>query len=414
MFLSLKKMLLTPLLKQRGSADLFMAIIILAVLALSAIFVTKFVILDMRTTANIKRYSEALVATDYALEQAVAYLNENAGLVDNTSSWTWIACTDANSPCGNGTNQYYPSGIYVTVSNQVAIGDTSIGFTTYYVSNDGGGNKPEDLPLITILTIATSDSGLGQAVARMAVRGLPLLSNSAPAPLVASGNVNGSGAFRLWGYDKDGAGSGNPLSIWSASNVNIAGNIATIDPNTTPYDPNQNNPNAYDELTYKQGNVGVDGLDVVANDGNFPGDLFQYFFGVPDSERQQIKDQAIEVTSCDSITTGGFYWVTTGNECAFSGNTTYGSSTDPILVVVDDGQLKINANVEFYGMIYKRGTDTVQVNGGPVIYGALVLDSQVDLGNGNVDLVYDSNVLQNLNKNNKIFAPLNGSWNDDY
>ena len=89
---------------------------------------------------------------------------------------------------------------------------------------------------------------------------------------------------------------------------------------------------------------------------NFPSDLLKYVFGVPDTdegmtqlEERLAKLGRVPLTSCTSLTSSssGFY-IVDGN-C--SGGS-MGSREAPVVVLVRNGDLTINANSEIYGMIF--------------------------------------------------------------
>lgn len=126
---------------------------------------------------------------------------------------------------------------------------------------------------------------------------------------------------------------------------------------------------------------------------------------------------ATVLADCSSLGTGstGIFYVY-GN-CDLHD---IGSPTASVVVVVD-GEVKINGNVDFYGMLFARN-DTpestavrVQGNGNVKIVGSLVVEGSVDL-TGSIDLIYDNTAVGG-NPGGPIpagvrFGKVSGSWLD--
>lgn len=121
-----------------------------------------------------------------------------------------------------------------------------------------------------------------------------------------------------------------------------------------------------------------------------------------------------DCSTLNTTSTGIFY--VTGN-CDLHD---IGSATNPVIVVVD-GDVRINGNLAFYGMLFARNdtvnSTAVRVSGtGNVkIFGSLVVEGSVDI-HGNLDLVYDStNVAGNPGgaiPDSVRFGKVSGSWLD--
>lgn len=123
---------------------------------------------------------------------------------------------------------------------------------------------------------------------------------------------------------------------------------------------------------------------------------------------------ATVLTDCSSLNTSsnGIYYVT-GN-CDL--NSTGSPSSSVILVV--DGSVRVNGNIDFYGMLFVRSNNNSnQVNGtGNVnIFGSMIVEGNVDL-HGGINLVYQdtSATAGPYGKipGNVHFAKVTGSWLD--
>ncbi len=259
--------------------------------------------------------------------------------------------------------------------------------------------------------------------------------NSAPdSPLTVKGNAQISGGFEIVA-NPNGGGPGVPLSVWSDDDVGIGAAAATC--HLGEYLETVGNASLtvinYDDgttvkfcdtclcssaaatgaLSNNSDGEQEDFLDVDSNLGvnpdatNFPTDVFQYTFGTPSANWREIQDQAHKPppTDCNSMgpTSSGLYWVI--GDCVLPSNTEIGSPKYPVLIVVDDALLRVNANTVVYGLLYSfdnpdhlpAGADVdVVLNGGPVVNGAIMIDHDVDLSAGNFVIRYEAKVLETL------------------
>lgn len=128
---------------------------------------------------------------------------------------------------------------------------------------------------------------------------------------------------------------------------------------------------------------------------------------------------ATVLANCSSLNTAsaGVYYVT--GDCDL-GNT--GSANNSVVLVVD-GEVKVNGNVDFFGMLFARSntepqpSDSPRVhgNGNVKIVGSMVVEGNVNI-NGSIDLIYDnSNVGANPGgpiPSGVRFGKVSGSWLD--
>ncbi len=141
-------------------------------------------------------------------------------------------------------------------------------------------------------------------------------------------------------------------------------------------------------------------------------DLFSYVFGVPDAKFQTIKNEFTPI-GCSSLSgqPAGRYW--TGG-CILTG-VTVGSQAEPVILVVESGDLTITGGV-FFGLIYVRdpaGTHDIAIGGGATLYGALVSDRDIDSIMGGANFIYDDNVLRrSASSSGGGFSKLTGGWRD--
>jgi hypothetical protein len=122
---------------------------------------------------------------------------------------------------------------------------------------------------------------------------------------------------------------------------------------------------------------------------------------------------ATQLANCSSLNTSssGIFYVK-GN-CDVND---IGSATSPVIVVVD-GNVSINGNRTFFGMLFVRSNnDSAQVTGTGnfKIFGSLVIEGNINL-TGSIDIVYDSTAAS-TNPNelpaSARFGKVSGSWLD--
>ena len=123
---------------------------------------------------------------------------------------------------------------------------------------------------------------------------------------------------------------------------------------------------------------------------------------------------ATVLADCSSLGTAsvGIYYVT-GN-CNLNST---GSPTNAVILVVD-GTVSINGNIDFYGMLFARSnnnTASVSGNGNVKIFGAMIVEGNVNL-TGSIDIVYQdtsatSGAYGGIPPNVK-FGKVTGSWLD--
>jgi Tfp pilus assembly protein PilX len=117
----------------------------------------------------------------------------------------------------------------------------------------------------------------------------------------------------------------------------------------------------------------------------------------------------------------GVVWCQTG--CSFSPSAVVGSVDNPVVLVVDGAT---DFKGKLYGILFVRATGagpldpdtggnaTLRMNSNAVVYGAVVVQGEVEKANGTSAVVYNMDILNQINRNedNNRFATLPGAWND--
>jgi len=445
--------------RQRGVVALAIALLIVVVTTVVTVGVAKIGVGEQRNMANELRNQEAAAAAEAGLERGVMYIRQNRRLVRATvaGGWMdptdekWVVCagTDTSTPCGDGSANTFDDNwtAYENVPNLFPSGDPLAGrVTVHYVARaaSAGANAP-GRTVYYVVADATSADGSARVLARKALSFAPLIARRPDAPLIAAGTIGANGTISVIA-NPNGGGTGVPLSAWSGNDVSLAGSmqtcyiaeyLSTDADYTTATDsagssitmcPDCVCPNTATLRISSSGDEDIDILDI-DNDAegvnpdstNFPNDVFEYVFGTPWSNYETIKEEAEIITDCNTLgpTSSGLYWVSV--DCNIASNTTVGSLDAPVLLVVENSDFRMNNNNQFFGLIFSfanppdTGTVSVSLTGGPTLYGSMISNQDIDIGNGNFKARYDATTLNNLaNGANSIplISSVPGSWRD--
>ncbi|MFQ2708266.1 PilX N-terminal domain-containing pilus assembly protein [Aeromonas caviae] len=264
---------------------------------------------------------------------------------------------------------------------------------------------------VELKSTATLPSNLGSATVRVQVAGYQLFSTAKAVPLMVAGGSDIGGALKVVA-NPNGGGPGVPLSAWS--NQAVGGNGSWQTCHQGDYSGGKCSAN----LSYSN-NIGP---DIKANDPTFPPDLLWYLFGEPDTAAgwaNMFNNGAIALSSCSSLgaASTGIFIVDVNVDCDLSA-TPIGSTAAPVVLIVRDGDLALNGNLVFNGIIFAHSTSTprpkVTANGTAIVNGSLIANAPLDLSNGNFTVRYDQAVLSAIQQGARFQSTkmVPGSWRD--
>ncbi len=278
------------------------------------------------------------------------------------------------------------------------------------------GTSPNTLEVtpVELKSTATLPSNLGTATVRVQVAGYQLFSTAKSVPLMVAGGTAIGGRFEVVA-NPNGGGPGVPLSVWSDESVAGSSNAW--------HTCNQGEYSAGECSTNRLSDGEDIGSDIKTNDLTFPDDLLWYLFGEPDTAAgwaNMFNNGAIALSDCGSLgaTSTGIFIVDNNVDCEISA-TPIGSTAAPVVLIVRDGELKLNGNLVFNGIIFAH-TDNpatppkVTANGGAIVNGSLIANAPLDLSNGNFTVKYDQAVLSAIQQGARFQATkmVPGSWRD--
>ena len=167
-------------------------------------------------------------------------------------------------------------------------------------------------------------------------------------------------------------------------------------------------------LSYASGNDKVLGIDVVV-DPKFPCDIFKYTFGVPKTEWKTVKAMvppSNRLTSCDSLgpNSFGLYWIS--GDCDIKSKTTVGSVNAPVFLIVS-GEMQMHGDL--FGILFVTDAENPRAEfsgtGHGTIYGAAIMDAEMDHFQGTFQIVY-LDIVVNQAIDSGLFGAVQGGWTD--
>ncbi len=276
------------------------------------------------------------------------------------------------------------------------------------------GTAPNQLSVtpVELMSIATLPSNLGTATVRVQVAGYHLLSAAKAVPLMVAGGTSIGGTFTVVA-NPNGGGPGVPLSVWSDQAVGGSGSWQTC--HQGDFSGGSCSTNLSDKINI--------GSDIKASDPAFPDDLLWYLFGEPDTEAgwaNMFNNGAVSIPNCSSLgaTSTGIFIVDTGVDCDFTASA-IGSSGAPVVLIVRDGDLTMNGDLVFNGIIFAHSDDPsnpprVKANGTATVNGSLIANAPIDITSGTFNVKYDQSVLDGVQQGARFQTTkmVPGSWRD--
>ena len=371
-------MINAQLAKQRGAAILISVVLLLVLVLLVSLYTGKIKSLEHKVLLNEQNYRLAFAASE-------AGLMHGFGMLDADPDW--LGGPDAQV-LGNN------AGFTVQGVRQLVVRDSG------------------ELTLLTLTSTGTSPDGL--ATVNMSEQAIQysLLANAPDAPLIVAGGLAVGGNFEVTA-NPNGGGTGVPLSIWTDQAVDLNNGSGTT---CGLYEYNQGNCS-----TEPYSEAGFKGLDIVDNDPGFPDDLMEYLFNVPDDNWADLRADATEILAdCTTLSAAsvGLIWV--DGDCTINAGTVIGTPTSPVILIVTDGDIKMNGGALLHGILFsfrKPGVVAdfeIDMAGGAHVLGVVASNHPVGHANGTYNAVYDASVLTAIEQHDAFIrvARVPGSWRD--
>jgi hypothetical protein len=168
-------------------------------------------------------------------------------------------------------------------------------------------------------------------------------------------------------------------------------------------------------ISYTVGTEDMMGIDML-EDTNFPCDLFEFFFGVPESQYQVVKSAAKIIPNCDGLNqySHGIYWVS-GPECRLDGTNVVGSPKLPVMLISAAATTTFTGTNNMFGVVFITDVEvpTAQWNasGTNIVYGTVIIDALLDAFVGTFKVIYNEDASALAAGINGI-GTLSGGWRD--
>ncbi len=263
--------------------------------------------------------------------------------------------------------------------------------------------------LITLTSQSDSPDKLANAQITQQWLITSLLINLPPAPLMVSGGIKDKLSLHLV-TNPEGKGIGQPLSVWSNEDLD--------------WEPS-NSMSCYPD-DYRLGlcldralSAGPDlASDIEQGAASYPNNLFGYLFNL-ESADVLTRFTGGKVAGCEDLApaTTQVIWVV--GECRLNALQQLGSVSQPILLIVEDGDVFLSDAARFYGLLLSYQSEgaalpTVDMHSTALIEGALLSNHSLGEQSAYIHLLYNLAVLTNLAQHNglQLVASVPGSWRD--
>lgn len=239
----------------------------------------------------------------------------------------------------------------------------------------------------------------------------PLLVNIPAAPLMSDGGIDNRATFELIA-NPNGAGQGVALSVWTNGGVDMS-QLNGVSCGLYEYIRQQCQSKAYSQL-------GLAGADILANDLDFPTDVFAHLFNLPLIHYAALRDEAdFLFADCNAlVVASGIIWVS--GDCDIPANLQVGSILTPVVLIVEDGNLSLQNGSSITGLVFVLQTPSSVIShdvfmaSSSSISGALVANQKLGRSGGKFKVLYEYSVLELL-RTDLLFsrvAKVPGSWQD--
>ena len=256
--------------------------------------------------------------------------------------------------------------------------------------------------------------------------------NSPQVPLTTKSSFPPSGTSEIVPNPNAG-GIGVPVSVWMNNNTDCPGGVAA-DPSSgswatcemhewygvdkKPDDmacPGNCICTEAESLSFTDANRNILGIDLVIDDA-FPCDLFQFYFGIPDTSYEIVKGYSKIISDCNSLDENSFgiYWVS-GSDCRINANSTIGSAKTPVLLISAATTTTFNGGAKFFGVLFITDVEdaAAEINsiGTNTIYGSVINDATLASFNGTFQVVWAEDVSERAGNGGGLGSVL-GGWSD--
>ena len=324
----------------------------------------------------------------------------------NTQNQKW-----AHASAKAGLNQ----GVAILIVNKVWPGvavsgnlDDSSSFIISAMTEE----LPDSRKLVTINASGRSADGLAKATVVEQSLVYPILINPPPAPLMVRHGFSSEGEFEI-ASNPDGLGIAAPLSLWSDAEITLSG-TSHHSCMLSVFNDGNCRTQSYSDHSIKL-------PDIADDSASFPTDLVSYLFNIPSTEWMQLHQQSdFVLADCDTLDIGSWGVIWINGDCEVSASTQIASDSEPIILVVFDGNVEFHPDVVMYGLLFSfkplgsmKELD-INIQTDSAVFGAVVSNYQLGTKSDLTRVVFQADVMQQLQQSTKLqrVARVPGSWHD--
>ena len=364
--------------KQSGAAVLGLTLALLITTTIVTLFSAGFGAMEQRLYANEYRTKQTLEAGDAGTEYGIAYLeaHQDTIVVDADNDGYIDPYADANT-------------------HNVALSNGSV-YSIQYLNP-----MQNNLEIISINATGTSSDNTTSRQMQQIVKFRSTVAGMPGAPVYAKGGVELTGNSTIFNADTE-------QSIVSGGNITFQGSSGTEDENGIMSDQN------------------TTGSDIDANNAEIQAmtndEFFSTFFGVSEeivkaNAQTGIYTTAANISSVINGIQGKLIWAEPeGGLAHINSNTVVGSIDNPVVLVIN-GDLKLNGGAEIYGFVYVIGNVELGAGTALIVGSIAVGGSNFDTvgsidSSGTIDIVYSPQVLTNIGNQVGEYSKVAASWRD--
>jgi len=362
---------------QRGAIVLVSVVLLLTMVTLVTLYTGRIKSFEHKIILNSQNQQRAFSAAEAGLMRSLGVLSED-------KSWAGAAIVETL----DGESTFSASGARTAIV-RASTTMTLISLSSTGISPDGQAS------------VSVNEQALNYSI----------LANPPDVPLIVAGGLAVGGNFEVVA-NPNGGGIGVPLSIWTDASVDMTGSGTTC--GQQEFSDGACSSSPYSEKGFKDS-------DIVDSDPDFPDDLMEYLFNIPETEWSTLRSEA-DQTLADCTTLGlaslGLIWV--DGDCTINAGKVVASSGAPVILVVTDGNITMNGGAIINGIVFsfrKPGTVSdfdLSMIGGALVNGVVASNHPVGLSSGTYNAVYDANVLAQIEAHDAFqrIARVPGSWRD--
>ena len=363
--------------RQQGAIILVTVVLLLVMISLVTLHTGRIQSFEHKIILNGQNQKQAFAAANAALNQGLAELLAN-------KSW----------PQGTVIGQLPNQQVFSITATERQITRNSLPLSVFELTATG--SSVDQLSKVALTE---------QAIV------YPLLVNIPVAPLMNDGGLDNRATFELIA-NPNGAGQGVALSVWTNGGVDMS-QLNGVSCGLYEYIHQQCQSKAYSQL-------GLAGADILANDLDFPADVFAHLFNLPLTHYTALRDEAdFLLADCSALAqANGLIWV--NGDCDIAANVQVGSVLTPVILIIEDGNLSLQNGASITGLVFVLQIPSSVIShdvfmaSSCLLSGALVANQKLGRNGGKFKVLYEHNVLELL-RSDLLFsrvAKVPGSWQD--